>query len=69
MLPDSAEIYRNVELRAYESADAPGNLVVQYFGVVSSLGIVLSAESIAALKSRIDAALDSSEPSRPELPA
>lgn len=68
MLPHSGEVYRDVELRAYESADAPGNQVVQYFGVVTSLGIVLSSDSITGLKARIDAALDSSAPPRPAVP-
>ena len=58
MLPGPSETYRDVELRCYEKADTPGNFNIQYFGIVDSLGIVLSDASLAGLKARIDAALD-----------
>jgi len=58
MLPGHSETYREVELRCYEKADTPGNFSTQYFGIIDSLGIVLSDASLAGLKARIDAALD-----------
>jgi hypothetical protein len=70
MLSGPSETYREVELRCYEKADTPGNFNVQYFGIIDSLGIVLSDASLAGLKARIDAALDAPAPSdtRPTTP-
>jgi len=63
-MPSPTKFYRGAEIRIYESFDGtgpPGTIVVHYFCFVSTLGIILSDDSVDGLKAKIDRALGFSQ--------